>query len=143
MAGTREVADVLGVAATGRAGRSPLHLISLIERGLPLAALDRVSGLLAPRDTAFKYRIVPKASLARRTLGKRLSADESGRVARLAKAWSFAREVWGSDAEARDFLFRAHPLLEGRRPIDLVLGSELGAQLVDEILGRLQYGSAV
>jgi putative toxin-antitoxin system antitoxin component (TIGR02293 family) len=63
-------------------------------------------------------------------------------AARLAEAWSLARQVWGSNEEARDFLFRAHPLLEGRRPIDFILGSELDAQQVDEILGRLQHGTA-
>lgn len=53
-----------------------------------------------------------------------------------------AREVWGSDEAARAFLFRPHPMLEGRRPIDVVLANEFGRSLVEGILGRLQYGSA-
>ena len=64
-------------------------------------------------------------------------------MARLAEVWAFACEVWGGEGEARDFLFRAHPLLEGRRPVDVVLANEFGRPLVDGILGRLQYGSAV
>jgi putative toxin-antitoxin system antitoxin component (TIGR02293 family) len=142
MPSLEDVADLLGLAAVGHGG-SRFRLISMIEGGLPLAALDRLSHLLAPADNAFKYRIVPKASLARRKHGKRLSADESGRLARLARIWSFAREVWGGEDEARDFLFRPHPLLEDRPPIELALASEMGAQLVTDIIGRLQYGSAV
>jgi hypothetical protein len=33
-------------------------------------------------------------------------------------------------------------VLTGRRPIDVILGTELGARLVEQILGRLRYGSA-
>jgi uncharacterized protein (DUF2384 family) len=33
-------------------------------------------------------------------------------------------------------------MLEGRRPIDVVLANEFGRPLVEGILGRLQYGSA-
>lgn len=86
------------------------------------------------------YRIVPKATLARYAV--RLNAAQSTRVARLADIWALARKVWGSDAETRDFLFRPHQLLEGRRPIDVAIENELGGQLVRDLLGRLQYGSA-
>lgn len=72
----------------------------------------------------------------------RLSPDEGAKVVRLAEVWALAREVWGSDAEARGFLFRPHPMLEGRRPIDVVLANEFGRPLVEGILGGLQYGSA-
>jgi uncharacterized protein (DUF2384 family) len=33
-------------------------------------------------------------------------------------------------------------MLDGRRPIDMVLANEFGRPLVEGILGRLQYGSA-
>jgi putative toxin-antitoxin system antitoxin component (TIGR02293 family) len=54
-----------------------------------------------------------------------------------------ALEVWGSTEAAREFMFAAHPLLHHRRPVDIVLESELGRPVVEGILGRLQYGSAV
>ncbi len=143
------VAEVLGI---GEAESGPLSLMTLmseVERGLPLAALDRVVRSLSPGDGSFAFRLVPRATLARRRkqaaspeAGSRLSADEGARVARLAEVWAFAREVWGSDEEARDFLFRPHPLLEGRRPVDVVLANEFGRPLVDAILGGLKYGSA-
>jgi putative toxin-antitoxin system antitoxin component (TIGR02293 family) len=53
-----------------------------------------------------------------------------------------ARDVWGGEDAARAFLFRPHPMLEGQRPVDVVLATEFGRPLVEGILGRLQYGSA-
>ena len=46
------------------------------------------------------------------------------------------------EAEARAFLFRPHPMLDNRRPVDVVLASEFGRPLVEGILGRLSYGTA-
>ncbi len=63
-------------------------------------------------------------------------------MALLANVWNVARDVWGSDGEARDFLFRPHPMAEDRLPIDLAIQSEFGAELIVDILGGLKYGSA-
>ncbi len=137
-----DVADVLGVPAKALEARSPVGLISLIEHGLPVKALERVSHLLAPSDAQFKYRLVPKATLERRKSAHRLSLEEGTRLARLARVWSLARDVWRSDEDARDFLFRPHPMAEDKLPIDLVIQSEFGAELIVDILGRLKYGTA-
>jgi putative toxin-antitoxin system antitoxin component (TIGR02293 family) len=137
-----EVVDVLGVSGPKGMRRSPLYLIRMIEKGFPTHALGRISSAIAPSDASFKYRLVRKATLARRKQRRRLSAEESERLARIARTWSVASEVWGSAEEAREFLFRPHQLLEGQRPIDVALSSDPGARLVEEILGRLQYGTA-
>ena len=63
-------------------------------------------------------------------------------MALLANVWNVARDVWGSDGEARGFLFRPHPMAEDRLPIDLAIQSEFGAELIVDILGGLKYGSA-
>jgi len=142
MLAVTNVADVLGLPAKEAAARSPFGLIARIEDGLPIGALERVSRLLAPDDAHFKYRLVPKATYERRKATHRLSSQEGARLARLARVWSLALDVWQSEAEARDFLFRPHPMLEDGRPIDVVIRSEIGAELVLDILGRLKYGSA-
>jgi putative toxin-antitoxin system antitoxin component (TIGR02293 family) len=136
------VADVLGLSAKESAARSPLGLVSRIENGLPVGALERIAHLVAPGDAQFKYRLVPKATYERRKAARRLSSDEGTLLARVARVWSLAREVWGSDEAARDFLFRAHPMIEDKRPIDVVLQNEIGSEMVIDILGRLKYGSA-
>ncbi len=141
------ISQVLGIRAS-----DPFTLMSAVERGLPLTALDRVVHSVAPTDNKFAFRIIARATLARRrkawasTKDKvegRLSAEEGARLARLAGVWAMAIEVWGNQEDARRFMFDAHPLLHGRRPVDVVLESEFGRPVVEGILGRLQYGSAV
>jgi putative toxin-antitoxin system antitoxin component (TIGR02293 family) len=139
-----EVRDVLGLRNVKPKRQSSLQLVDLAERGFPVSTLDRISKRIAPGDASFKYRIVPKATLARAKAGSsRLSSGQSALVARLAKIWALARTIWGADETTRDFLLRPHQLLDGRRPIDVAIESELGGELVREILGRLQNGSAV
>jgi putative toxin-antitoxin system antitoxin component (TIGR02293 family) len=136
------VADVLGLPAKEVAARSPFGLISRIEDGLPVDALERMAQLLAPEDARFKYRLVPKATFERRKGSQRLSSDEGTRLARLARVWSLALDVWKDEEEARNFLFRPHPMIEDKRPIDVVIQNEFGAEMVVDILGGLKYGSA-
>ena len=137
-----DVNDVLGLREKQDSPQSPFGLISRIEGGLPVGALDRLAGLLAPDDSQFKYRLVPKATYERRKAAGRLAADEGTRVARLARIWNLAVDVWGGEVDARDFLFRPHAMLEDRRPVDVVIQNEIGAELVIDILGGLKYGSA-
>ncbi len=139
------VPDLLGIRASG-----PFPLMSAVENGLPLASLDRVVHSVAPSDSKFAFRIVARATLARRRqalakdhAGSRLSAEEGTRLARLAGVWAMALDVWGGEEAARRFMFEAHPLLHDRRPVDVVLENELGRPVVEGILGRLQYGAAV
>jgi putative toxin-antitoxin system antitoxin component (TIGR02293 family) len=63
-------------------------------------------------------------------------------VERVKQLRSVAFEVWGDETSAVDFLFRRHPMLQDARPIDAILESSEGARPVNEILGRLRYGSA-
>jgi putative toxin-antitoxin system antitoxin component (TIGR02293 family) len=137
----KSVAEVLGLPSM-RAPFSPMGLVARIEDGLPIAALDRLAGLVAPGDARFKYRLVPRATYGRRKDTKILSAEEGTRLARLARVWSLALDVWGDETEARDFLFRPHAMLEDKLPIDVVIQSEFGAEMVADILGSLKYGSA-
>jgi putative toxin-antitoxin system antitoxin component (TIGR02293 family) len=144
LAESQAVAAVLGLKGA-RSGTTPLQLIASIERGLPVAAVDRLAKAVAPADPEFKYRFVSRATLARRRQAgrdARLTTEESDRVARIARLWAHACDVWKDEEAARAFLLRPHPMLEGRRPIDTAVATEIGADLVDQILGRLEYGSA-
>ncbi|MGD9739788.1 MAG: antitoxin Xre-like helix-turn-helix domain-containing protein [Bauldia sp.] len=140
MVAAPRIADALGLRA--EAIPSPFDLIKRIEAGLPVAALNRISALVAPHDAQFKYRIVPKATYGRRKAALKLSFEEGTRLARLARVWELALDVWQTEKDARDFLFRPHPMLEDRAPIDLVIGSEIGGELVLDVLGGLKYGTA-
>lgn len=139
------VPELLGLRKHSARSGSSLGLMSDVEKGLPLSALDRIAHAVAPDDSSFAYRLVPRATLARRRTQHvpRLTPEESARVARLASVWAFAKDVWKSDEAARRWLFEPHMMLEDRRPIDVVLASEFGRPLVEGILGRLKYGTGL
>ncbi len=124
---------------------SLLGMARLVEAGLPLTALDRMVRAIAPNDANFVATIVPKATLSRRraAMAGTLSAEESNKVARLAKVWAMAMRVWGNEADARTFLSRPHPMLEGRPPRDVAVASDPGADAVMNIIGRGAYGGGV
>lgn len=103
------VADVLGLPVKEVASRSPFGLISRIEDGLPIGALERVAHLLAPGDAQFKYRLIPKATYERRKTVHRLSSDEGTRLARVARVWGVAVDVWQNRRGSARFLVSAAP----------------------------------
>jgi putative toxin-antitoxin system antitoxin component (TIGR02293 family) len=137
------VAALLGVR-TKRHVVTSLELATEVGRGLPVEAVDRLCRVVAPAAPGFRYRIVSKATLARRQKAakRRLSSEESERLARVARLWAFAVDVWGSEETARRFLSGPYALLGGRVPLDVAIETEIGARTVEELLGRLKYGSA-
>lgn len=134
------IAETLGgKRVLGRRVASLPDLMESVERGLPLAALDRVVGRLVPEGpaaTELRHRIVPKTTLARRT--DRLSQEESERLERLARLTALAEDVWEDEDSAREFLTNPQPQLDGERPVDLVR-SELGVRRVEDLLWALEY----
>ena len=136
-ANTQTIASLLGLK---RPTPTKLHLAEAIEKGLPVGTVKRISHLFAPDDPTFSNRIVPRATLARRKKLRILSPEESDKAARLARLWALSVSVWKSDEDARRFLFEPHMLLNERAPID-VAQTAVGARMVEEILGRLEYGT--
>jgi putative toxin-antitoxin system antitoxin component (TIGR02293 family) len=138
----RALAALLGVNPRKAQRLSSFDLADEVSRGLSVAAVDRVSDKIAPDDPNLRYRLIPKATLARRrrTPGRRLSRDESDRVARLARIWESAMDVWKSEPAAQRFLGNPHPLLAGRIPREFAIESELGAREVENLLGRIKFG---
>lgn len=123
---------------------SPYQVAEELRAGLPVSAVEALAKLMAPHDASFKYRIVPKATLARRkrSVSGRLTLEESERLMRYASVWSLAMEVWKNEGDARQFLWRPHMLLRKQKPIDAA-DTAIGASEVERILGSLLYGTAV
>ncbi|MGA3079963.1 MAG: antitoxin Xre/MbcA/ParS toxin-binding domain-containing protein [Terracidiphilus sp.] len=134
------VADVMGGAAIlGSRVLSAKDLEAAVVTGLPRQALRLTLARAcssAPQARTMLYRVVPEATYKRRT---RLSAAESERTERLARVIAAAEYVWDNRDDAREWLTRPHPELEGRPPIEAAL-TELGARRAEEILDRLFYG---
>lgn len=124
---------------------SRLALADSIESGLPVGALDRLAAQVAPGDATFKFRLIAKATLERRRRShdKRLTSEEGDRLARLAKVYSFALDIYKSPEKAREFLARPHPMLDGKPPLDVALATGPGTDLVINLLGRVAYSGGV
>lgn len=142
MTGVATTEMLLGVEEITAGSR--LGLADSITAGLPVAALDRLAGIVAPDDSHFKHKLVPKATLERRVrAAKRLSVEESDRLARIAKVFAMGLEVYRDEGRTRAFLGRPHAMLDGRTPLDVALGTGPGADAVINLLGRGAYGAAV
>jgi putative toxin-antitoxin system antitoxin component (TIGR02293 family) len=139
----RVAAAMGGPAVLRRAVRSPRDLEALVARGLPRQALDACVARVWPEKRAadrFKFSLVPRATYHRRRV---LSAAASERVERVARIVALAEQAWAGDpAGARDFLTRAHALLEGRAPVEAAR-TELGARRVEDLIAGLVHGLPV
>jgi putative toxin-antitoxin system antitoxin component (TIGR02293 family) len=68
-----------------------------------------------------------------------LTSEESDRLARVARVTRRAVEAFGDEAQALEWLRRPNRTLRGALPLDL-LGTDSGAELVTDELGRIEYG---
>jgi len=136
------IEDLLGVEPQPADTR--LALAYSIEAGLPVSALDHLAETVAPGDTRFKFRLIPKATLERRRRSnKRLTTEEGDRLARIAKVYAIALGIYRDSAKAREFLRRPHMMLDNKPPLDVALATGPGADAVINLLGRAAYGGGV
>lgn len=139
---TSTIERLLGVKA--EAVDTRLFLANSIEAGLPISALDRLAEAVAPKDARFKFRLIPKATLERRRRSaKPLTAEEGDRLARIAKVFVIALDIYQDPEKVRDFLRRPHMMLDGKTPLDVALATGPGADAVINLLGRAAYGGGV
>jgi putative toxin-antitoxin system antitoxin component (TIGR02293 family) len=68
-----------------------------------------------------------------------LTADESDRIARIARVIQRAIEAFGDKDQAREWIKRPNRALRSFAPLGL-LGTDAGAALVTDELGRIEYG---
>jgi len=120
-------ADYSAVARRTREELPYAALAAVAKRyRIPLATLARVIGL-------------PERTLARRKKERRLRADESDRLLRVARVATSAEDVLGAQAKAGRWLQTPNRALAGAMPLDL-LDTDLGAEEVMTILGHIERG---
>jgi putative toxin-antitoxin system antitoxin component (TIGR02293 family) len=135
-------------------GRRTLHRLvhsrleahDLLQEGLPNDALNHlvnyVSILRAPHHGTLEKAIgISLRTYQRRKDAPRkpLSPEQSGRTWKFAEILGRAIEIFGSQAEAEEWLERPALALGQRRPIDL-LSTPAGVESVEDHLTRLEYG---
>jgi len=136
---TRRIEEILGLKSADGGTRA---LAAAVERGLPRSALVRTvarAGLTGKARDALMYRVVPLATLKRRT---RLKPHESEKTERLARVIALAELLWDDQPAAHQFLSAPHPELDGRTPLECA-ASEIGARQVEDVVMRALYGLPV
>lgn len=118
-----------------------LYLVDQIQRGLSYSAFARFqrnTGLPNPVLSALVE--IPERTLARRKETGRLQPDESDRLARAARLFARALELFEGDVDAaRVWLLSPRPALDGRKPLEFAR-SDIGAIEVENLIGRLEHG---
>jgi putative toxin-antitoxin system antitoxin component (TIGR02293 family) len=115
-------------------------IIDKARAGLPYATFEAIAARFEiPQEVLTRVLHLPPRTLARRKKSRRLSAAESDRLLRLARVVAQAEEVFGSPERAGAWLRGTVRALGERRPLDL-LDTDLGAQQVERVLGRVEHG---
>jgi putative toxin-antitoxin system antitoxin component (TIGR02293 family) len=143
---TRTVELLGGQRTLHRLVRSRLEAHDLLRDGLPGHALKHlvnyVTILRAPHHGSLERAVgISLRTYQRRkdALDKPLSLEQSGRTWKFAEILGRTTELFGSQAEAEDWLQRPAMALEQREPIDL-LSTPAGVECIEDHLTRLEYG---
>lgn len=127
---------------------SPLTALQLIDRsrqGLSGAEAGRIAGLLGVSDKEMARLLNQSVATFHRQAKVsqagvvRLDAATSERLLLLGRLAAYGAEVFQDQGKFTRWLRRPLRLLEDRSPVDL-LDSSTGVQLIEDILGRIEYG---
>jgi putative toxin-antitoxin system antitoxin component (TIGR02293 family) len=140
----RHIADLLGgPKVVGKYPADPLAAHEMLERGLPNTA---IKCLLDGMTTLGQKSIESAIGMSVRTRQRRekhpaelLSQDQTGRTWKFAEILTRATSAFGSRSAAEQWLAQPATGLDQRRPIDL-LTTPAGVELVEDFLGRIEYG---
>ena len=142
MTATEYLIDVLGGASVfkGRAVPTSAELRGRIKKGLPYRSLESVrERLQLSVPEAVSVLHMPVRTLARRRQTRKLDADESDRLYRIARVAAHAFVVFGTEDRAATWLRRPNRALNGELPLEL-LDTDVGARQIEDVLGRIEHG---
>ena len=136
------IAEILGGRKVLRKViKNPDDLAHLVRKGLPAGSITA----LAERLHVGSGILSRKLGIPQRTLTRRLSQAllltpaESDRTVRMARIYANAVEMIGDEEKATEWLSTPNRALGGERPLNQ-LDTDMGARMVEDILGRIAYG---
>jgi len=111
-----------------------------VERGLPLSTLEEFSAYSGIAMKELLQVVIPARTLKHRSQrNEPLSAEESDRLARVAKMLELAVKVYGNREDGKEFLTRHMPRFDEKSPLE-VLRTEKGEEAVQEFLIQIAEG---
>lgn len=148
--GTRLKGKVAGKRRGKRAPKSQSYLTwdlptaaRRVSEGLPVITLEIVRSKLSLSKREFAEVIqISERTLSRRAKETKLPMDESDRVYRFSRLIEFAANVLGGEEEAREWMKEGNFALGNETPLEFAR-TEPGAELVEQLLGRIEHGIPV
>ena len=132
--------DLMGGLALLKKVKRDADLERVVTGGLPAMVVRHLA-----ESTGTSLRELQEITqIDRSTFGRRikqrarLKADESDRIARVARVAAMAIEVLGQDAGLQ-WLREPNAALSNRIPLGM-LGTDSGARQVEQIIGRIEHG---
>jgi putative toxin-antitoxin system antitoxin component (TIGR02293 family) len=131
----------LDTASTPEAAASAFHFDwRQVEQGLPLATLEEFAAYSGFGMKDLLEVVIPLRTLKhRRQRQEPLNADESDRLARVARLWEFALRVFGNPDKARRWLTKPKIRFDERTPLAM-MHTGAGGDGVEEMLGQIEEG---
>lgn len=116
-------------------------LLKLIDRGFTWSTFQRfVRNTGLTTEQVAELIAIPRRTLARRKTDRRLNANESDRLVRAARLISRALDLFEGDrASVVEWLTESNTALGGVTPLHFAR-TELGAEEVEHLIGRIEYG---
>ena len=114
--------------------------INLVRGGVPYPLfLSTVQALGLEKARVLTVLNIPPRTQARIKGEKPLNPKQSEGLLRLVRIFSEAQRILGSREKAWRWLDKPNRALDSEVPISL-LDTELGAQMVSDVLGRIEHG---
>ena len=131
---------VLVTAGSSRGGNIARAQALPLTFQVKYAAVENLGRFLveSPQRLMRVIQINERTAQRRRERGA-LSAEESDRIARIARVSQRAIDSLGDENRAREWLKRPNRALQDAAPLDL-LSTDAGSELVTDELGRIEYG---
>lgn len=118
--------------------------VPVLRRGLAPRSVDDVAKSygMTTEQFAAKAGIAIRTLRHRRAKGQMLSTEHSEKVLRAARIQRLAKRIFTTDVAVAAWMQTPAPALDGALPIDL-LDTEIGARLVEDVLGGIAYGNVL
>jgi putative toxin-antitoxin system antitoxin component (TIGR02293 family) len=138
---TLSVESLLGGRGVLRANpRTTLDWVFLIRKGISSVAVDALAKALRVTQSELAVALgIPERTLIRRKKEGTLTSEESAKVVRLARVIGRAEEVFEGIDAALDWMKSGNAALSGATPLSL-LDTDIGAESVTDMLGRIEHG---
>jgi putative toxin-antitoxin system antitoxin component (TIGR02293 family) len=130
-----------GRRVLGREVASEADLAQAVLARIPEPAVAAVQGSSFSDREIERFVIPARTRRYRRERKEPLTIEESDRLVRLARVQALAEDVFGDAEKANKWLRQGLGMLNGQAPLELAR-TEAGIRVVEQILGKIDWGAA-